>query len=1218
MTLHGPDSPAPAARNHRSGNHASAYARLWQLDVPHLEQFLQQCAGMTTRELAAVVRIDLRERWRRGEQPDAREYLDRFSALAAELETAVDIVYAEFLVREQLGQRPPLSEFEQRFPELAPILADQIRLHEAFAQEPEEGGPEDPANAQPPGERPSHPGSSLEADYEIIGELGRGGMAVVYKARQPALNRFVALKMVRRADLDNGELLARFRAEAEVVASLHHPHIVQIYDYGQHEGAPYLALELVSGGALSSRLDGAPWDPRRAAALLEQVARAVHFAHERGVVHRDLKPNNLLISGDEKQFELKIADFGLAKMFRDQPLARTQTGALLGTPSYMAPEQAYGRTQAVGPAADVYALGAILYELLSGRPPYRGETAIETLQQLLLGEPASIHRLKPGLPRDLATICSKCLERDPQRRYASAFDLAEDLRRFLTDRPIQARPIGPWEQSWRWCRRNPALAAALGSVAALLIVVTAVSTWYSGRLSRQLATTQRAELAERKANEESRLRLWDAYVAEIAARNSSRQLGQRFAALQTIERARHLLPELGTTASRELQLRNAAITSMTLPDLRRVKTIWEGKTIYNGAVALAADRFAVTLEGRTLVVGRISDGARLGQADFDFAHAYTCLTPDGRLVAVFADNGCCVWRVTDAGLETAWQSSDVRWLAFLPDGKHVAVVRNGGRLSIDDASSGETIRTLVESEVASPCGFHAPTRRLAVCTPKQLLVVSWETGEVSVRLPVKDPVPAQLAWHPDGECLAVWGDNAITLWNLRTRQPMASLPHPGFAQQMHFSSDGARLVSCTLWDSRLMLWDVGTGQKELEVQAFANLGMDVDQDGRLALLKLDGSSVELWELASGAECRSLPRAWYPSAGPHSFATISPDSRLLLLSGERGLELWDLQRCKRLATQDNARCMAQFDRQGNLLVASNSGIHRWPRHDRLRPAGAATVTTNVISFGPPAKVSSIGVPDSLAVLKGNDLLLYQDVGGWYANSLTKPGPRTHFQPPGDPRKAALSADDRLAAILSWDAGGATVWDTASGSRLADLPIGRFGIADFSPDVRWLATTPGGVQIWRTENWKLAHELKAFGTTPNGLGISFSPDSRALAIGQPNGELRLVDPQSGSDWVRITHPGFLSAPVIAFAPDMRSMVTSPTDVHSPARIWDLKEIRRELSELGLDWPADVLRPATSSAEHVPLEIEWNDGGLQLLNSAVQSVRDLLPAKSEPANE
>lgn len=260
---------------------------------------------------------------------------------------------------------------------------------------------------------------------------------------------------------------------------------------------------MITGGALGERLDGTPWNPRRAAALLEPIARAVHFAHERGVVHRDLKPNNLLVSGEEEDLELKFADFGLAKLFRDHPAGHTQTGALLGTPSYMAPEQAYGRTSVLGPAADVYALGAILYELLSGRPPYRGETAIETLQQLLLAEPASINSVTSGLPRDLATICSKCLERAPERRYASALDLAEDLRRFLMDRPIHARRSGLGERGWRWCRRNPALAAALGSIAALLITVSAVSAWYSGRLSRQLANTQRAEQAERKANDEA-------------------------------------------------------------------------------------------------------------------------------------------------------------------------------------------------------------------------------------------------------------------------------------------------------------------------------------------------------------------------------------------------------------------------------------------------------------------------------------------------------------------------------------------------------------------------------------------------------------------------------------------------------------------------------------------------------------------------------------------
>ena len=407
--------PSPSIGDYEQAHEFSRWwRRAGRLDCSALlDTFLATRPGLTAEELGALVRIDLRERRRRGETVDSRHYLVRFPAIADAPELAVDVIYAEYMVREEQGELVAPQEFEERFPEYRDLLADQLSLHEAFANPTSDTGhASSSVDSMSIAESQALP-EQLEADYEILDVLGRGGMGVVYKARQQALNRLVALKMVRRADLENDELLARFRAEAEVVASLHHPQIVQVYDYGEHDGAPYLALELIEGGSLAERLDGSPWNPRRAAALIEEVARAVHFAHERGVVHRDLKPNNLLISGDGEPLQLKIADFGLAKVFRDDSVSHTQTGALLGTPSYMAPEQAYGRASAVGPAADVYALGAILYELLSGRPPYRGETAIDALQQLLLAEPVSIYRLVPGLPRDLATICSKCLERCP-------------------------------------------------------------------------------------------------------------------------------------------------------------------------------------------------------------------------------------------------------------------------------------------------------------------------------------------------------------------------------------------------------------------------------------------------------------------------------------------------------------------------------------------------------------------------------------------------------------------------------------------------------------------------------------------------------------------------------------------------------------------------------------------------------------------------------------
>ncbi len=292
--------------------------------------------------------------------------------------------------------------------------------------------------------------------YDLLGELGRGGMAVVFKARQQSLHRIVALKMILAGTRASAEELARFRIEAEAVAQLQHPHIVQIYEIGQHNGCPYYSLEFAEGGSLAQKLDGRPWPAEQAARLIETLAQAVHAAHQQGIVHRDLKPGNVLLTATGHP---KVTDFGVAKRL-DSNLGHTRTGAVVGTPGYMAPEQAEGK-RAVGPAADVYSLGAILYELLTGRPPFKGDTPLDTVLRVVSEEPIPPRRLQPSVPRHLETICLKCLEKDPRRRYASAQALSDDLLCFLRGEPISARPPGPLGRFDRWARLRPALAVTL-------------------------------------------------------------------------------------------------------------------------------------------------------------------------------------------------------------------------------------------------------------------------------------------------------------------------------------------------------------------------------------------------------------------------------------------------------------------------------------------------------------------------------------------------------------------------------------------------------------------------------------------------------------------------------------------------------------------------------------------------------------------------------------
>ena len=341
---------------------------------------------------------------------------------------------------------------------------------------------------------PAHRPAPTIAGYEIEGELGRGAMGVVYRARQVRLNRPCALKVILAGAHADPVAAVRFLAEAEAVARLQHPHVVQIHHIGEADGLPFFELEYVEGGSLDRRLDGTPWPARRAATLVEALARGVAEAHRLGIVHRDLKPSNILLAADGTP---KVADFGLAKVL-DAESGLTATESILGTPSYMAPEQAEGKTKAGRPARPTSTrLGAILYELLVGRPPFRGTTVLETLEQVKTAEPVPPSRLVPGLPRDAETIALKCLQKDPGKRYESAAALAEDLRRYQAGEPIVARPVGPAERAWRWCRRNPVVAGLAAAVAALLVAAAVGASMAA--LQSSLAARARSGSGRRRA-----------------------------------------------------------------------------------------------------------------------------------------------------------------------------------------------------------------------------------------------------------------------------------------------------------------------------------------------------------------------------------------------------------------------------------------------------------------------------------------------------------------------------------------------------------------------------------------------------------------------------------------------------------------------------------------------------------------------------------------------
>jgi tRNA A-37 threonylcarbamoyl transferase component Bud32 len=540
---------------------------------PAIEEHLLEASNETRGVLLAeLLRLDVTYRRRAGEVPQAAEYQQRLpeDALLVEAVLAVALRGKPAVAGTVAAEEPGVEKLPSRPPETAspapatpePDYVPETRLPEASATGGAPSGlpPRLPEPEYVPEMRlpdaaqgPSRAGLVEVPGYEILSQLGKGGMGVVYKARHQQLKRVVALKMILHGEHASKQEHRRFLAEAEAVARLQHPHVVQIFDVGECAGLPYFALEYCDGGSLADNLDGTPWEVKRAARLVETLARAIHTAHTAGLVHRDLKPANVLMAADGTP---KVTDFGLVKRLDQQ--GRTRTGAVMGTPSYMAPEQARGKKD-VGPAADVYALGAMLYELLVGRPPFRAANPLDTLQQVVHDEPVPVRRLQPKVPRNLGTICHKCLQKDPKKRYRSAAALAADLERFQAGESVQARPLGPFGRLQKSARRRPATALLV-----LLTALMGLAGWWANdavdgamrqQRQNQLMTVHEADLtalriwmgeqavnAQLLANDENLLGPVRALLALAEAQeNSQRQLVQ--AKAQTELQAR-LIPRL--------------------------------------------------------------------------------------------------------------------------------------------------------------------------------------------------------------------------------------------------------------------------------------------------------------------------------------------------------------------------------------------------------------------------------------------------------------------------------------------------------------------------------------------------------------------------------------------------------------------------------------------------------------------------------------------------